>query len=97
MKILRGQMITQLKTVKSLKKLLITRKIPVNSVFVLNVKTVSMKTKLKKVLSSTWQESIRSINVKYVVSKMPPRQLLSKMRKRILLHKSSRSAITVRK
>ena len=42
-----------MKTVKSLKKLLITRKIPVNRVFVLNVKTVSIKTKLKKVLSST--------------------------------------------
>ena len=97
MKILRSQVITQLKTVKSLKKLLITRKIPVNRVFVLNVKTVSIKTKLKKVLSSTQQESIRSINVKYVVSKMPPRQLLSNMRKGIFLHKSSKSAITVRK
>ena len=63
-------MITQLKTIKSLKKLLIRRKIPVNRVFVLNVKTVSIKTKLKKVLSSTQQESIRIINVKYVVSKM---------------------------
>ena len=70
MKILRSQVITQLKTIKSLKKLVITRKKPVNRIFVLNVKTVSIKTKLKKVLSSTQQESIRIINVKYVVSKM---------------------------
>ena len=97
MKILRSQVINQLKTLKSLKKLLITRKIPVNRVFVLNVKTVSIKTKLKKVLSSTLQESVRSINVKYVVSKMPPRQLLSNMRKGIFLLKNSKSAITVRK
>ena len=37
------------KTVKSLKKLLMKRKITVNSVLVLNVKTVSMRTKQKKV------------------------------------------------
>ena len=48
MKILRSQVITQLKTVKSLKKLLIIRKIAVNRVCVFKCEDCEYKNKTEK-------------------------------------------------
>ena len=76
---------------------ILSRSLAVTRFLVYIVTTGTTKSKLKKVGSSTKQESLMSVNVNNAVWRSLPRQPWNNKRQRITLHLISRSALAEKK